>query len=305
MALTMMNIFHAGLCDFRLGGFNPGTFGTVLTSHASGHSRSLMRLSWSPSDSPSAAQSSSLSFGLSKSPFQMSQSSVSEMPSGAQSSSFSTGWRLILLIQWTFNILSRAPRRSFADIGGGNGDHSVSSNAAAASWWKSDKDELMISSVSKNYPPAVICFLWAQDSFWVACRYWLPCHISNKSWTLAILCNVLSSVMFFISESFSGFIVSNSGSAKAKIQSLARANCLMMTLSRRVSQLVFDCLQPMTSQPRDKLASYPTPCGMRETMSHAIIELSAYIECVSSCWHHQSVMSSIQNVLLISIGSEW
>jgi len=46
-------------------------------------------------------------------------------------------------------------------------------------------------------------------------------------------------------------------------------------------------------------------CGMIEIMSRATLERSTYFECVSSCCHHQSVMSSIQNVLLISVGSEW
>jgi len=50
-----------------------------------------MPLSRSISDSMSAAQSSSLSFGFSKSPLNFSQFSVSAMVSGAPSSSLSTG----------------------------------------------------------------------------------------------------------------------------------------------------------------------------------------------------------------------
>ena len=80
---------------------------------------------------------------------------------------------------------------------------------------------------------------------------------------------------------------------------------LQRLFSGRVSPVVFDCLQPITSRPREKLASTPTPCGMIENMSHATLERSANFECVSSCCRHQSVMSGIQNVLLISIGSEW
>jgi hypothetical protein len=34
---------------------------------------------------------------------------------------------------------------------------------------------------------------WVRDSFWVAHRFCLPCHISQKSWTLAIWCIFLSS----------------------------------------------------------------------------------------------------------------
>ena len=148
-------------------------------------------------------------------------------------------------------------------------------------------------------------FFEGEISFWVAGRFWLPCHISKKLWTLAILCNFLSSASFFISESSSVFVVSNSGSVPAKIPLLARANCLTRTFSRRVSPVVFDYLQPKTSWPREKLASTPTPCGMIENMSRGTLERSAYSECVTSCCCHQLVMSGNQNVLLISIGSEW
>jgi len=264
-----------------------------------------MPLLCSISDSSSATQSSSLVSGLSKSPFQLSQSSVSEMLSGAQSSSPSTGWWLILRIRRTFMIWVLPPGRAFADKAGGKGDLSDNLNAAAPSCWKSDQDALTISSVSEIYPMAVICLFWARDSFWVARRFWLPCHISKKSWTLAILCNFLSSASFFISESFSVFMVSNSGSVPAKIPVLARANCLTTTFSRSVSRVVFDCLHPLTSRPKEKLASTPTPCGMIENMSRATLESSAYFDYVSSCWRHQSVVSGIQNVLLISIGSKW
>ena len=155
------------------------------------------------------------------------------------------------------------------------------------------------------YPTAVVCLFWAQDSFWVACRFWLPCHICKKLWTLAILCNLLSSASFFISESFSVFVVSNSASGPAKILSLTQEECLTTTFSRRVSPVVFDCLQPITSWPGEKLVSTPPPCGMTENMSCATLERFAYFECISYCWPHQSVRSGYENVLLISIGSEW
>jgi len=54
-----------------------------------------------------------------------------------------------------------------------------------------------------------------------------------------------------------------------------------------------------------KLASTATPWGMKKKMLHTTLERLAYFECVSSCWGHQSVMSGTQNVLQISIGSEW
>ena len=109
----------------------------------------------------------------------------------------------------------------------------------------------------------------------------------------------------FISESFFVFVLSISSSLPAKIQVLARANCLRTTVSQWVSPVVFDCLQLITSHPREKLASTPTPCGMIEKMSCAPFERSAYCECVSSCWHLQLVVSCIQSIQLISIGSEW
>jgi len=145
----------------------------------------------------------------------------------------------------------------------------------------------------------------ARDSFWVARRFWLPCHIFKKSWTLAILCNFLSSTSFFISEWSSVCGVSNSQSVPAKFPWLARAECLTTTFSGKVSPVVFDCLLPITSRPREILAYTPTPCGMIENMTRATLERSAYFECVFSCWRHQSVMSGIHTVLLISIGSEW
>jgi len=156
-AFTVTNNFSACLIDFRVGQTNPGTFGAALTSCCSGHSGCSMPLFCSISDSSSAAQSSSLSIGLSKWPFHCSQSSVSEILSGALSSSLWTGWRLILRIRRTFKIWVRPPGRSFADKGGGKGDLSDTLNAAAPSWWNSDQDALRISSVSEMYPTAVIC----------------------------------------------------------------------------------------------------------------------------------------------------
>ena len=76
-------------------------------------------------------------------------------------------------------------------------------------------------------------------------------------------------------------------------------NGLRTNFSQRVPPVVFDCLQPITSRPREKLDSTPTPCRMLENMSRSTLERSAYFECVSSCCRHQSVMSGIQNVLLI------
>jgi hypothetical protein len=110
---------------------------------------------------------------------------------------------------------------------------------------------------------------------------------------LAILCNFLSSDSFFISESFSGFLVSNLGSVPAKIPLVAWVNFLTTTIWWRISPVVFDYLQLITSRPREKLASTPTPCGMLENMSRTTLERSAYFYWVSTYCRHQSVMSGI------------
>jgi len=182
-ALTVTNNFSACLFDFWVGQTNPGTFGAALTSCRSGHSGSSMPLFCSISDSSSAAQSTSLSIGSCKSRFQFSQSSVSGMLWGALSLWLSTGWWLILRIRRTFKIWVCPPGRSFADKGGGKGELSDNLNAAAQSCWKRDQDALTICSMSETYPTAVICLIWPQDSFSLARRFWLPCHISKKLWT--------------------------------------------------------------------------------------------------------------------------
>jgi len=293
IALTVANTFAACLFDFGVGWINPRSFGTMLTLRRPGHSGSSMLFPGSISDSASMAQSSSLSYGLSKSPCQLSQSSVSEMLSGEQYSLLSTAWRLTLQIQRTCNIWVHSPGRFFADKGSGKQDLCDNLNAATPSCWMSDQDALMISSVSEMYPTAVICLFWARDFFCVARRFWLPCHISNKSWTLAILCNFFSSTYFIISVLFSVFFISNSGQVPAKIPLLARGNCLTNMFSWMVMPVVFNCLQLTTSRPKEKLTSTMSPCCMIQNMSYATLERSAYFEFVSSCCRHQSVMSSL------------
>jgi len=152
---------------------------------------------------------------------------------------------------------------------------------------------------------AVICLLWAWDYFCVGPRFWLPCHISKTSWTLAFLGTLLSSASFYISKLFSVFSVSNAASSPGEIALLAKAICHTTTVSRRVYPVVFHCLQPMTARPREKLASALTSGGTIQHMSRAALVSAAYFQCVSFRWRHQSVMSGIQNVLLISIGLEW
>jgi len=155
------------------------------------------------------------------------------MLSGALLSLYSTGLWLILQSWQTFKLWVRPLGRSFADKAGGKGDLSDNLNAATPSCWQSDQEALTISFMSEMYPTAAICLFWERDSFCIARRFWLPCYISKKSWTLALLCNFLSSASFFSSESFPVLSVS---------LLLARANCLTMTISQRLSRMVFDCL---------------------------------------------------------------
>jgi len=155
--LTVTNTCSAFHFDFRVGQTNRGTFGAAHTSCGSGHSGSSMPVFGSISDSSSAAQSSSLLFGFTKSPLLFSQSSLSEMRSGALSLLLSTGWRLIHRIWRTFTICVYPPGMFSVDKAGGKGDLSDNLNAAAPSCWKSDLDALTISSMSEMYPTAVIC----------------------------------------------------------------------------------------------------------------------------------------------------
>jgi len=155
--LIVNQVISTFFFDYGIGWINSGTFGAAHTFHSNVVSESSLPLSCSVSDSSSRSKSSSLLFGLSTSPFQISQLSVSQMLSGELSSSLSAGWWSIHLIQQTFNTGVRPPGRSFADQAGGTGDFSDNLNAAAQSCRKCDQDALRISSVSEMYPTAVIC----------------------------------------------------------------------------------------------------------------------------------------------------
>jgi len=303
--LTVTNPLSALLFEFHVGQINMGTSGVAHPSRCSGFSGSLMALSSTKSDATSSSQSSSLSFGWSKSPVQFSPFSVSELLSGALPISLWTGWRLILFLWPAFNTWVCPPGRSFADRAGGKGDLSDNLNAAAPSCWQSDQDALTISSISEMNPTAVSYLFGPRYSFCVAHRFWLPCHISKKSWTLAIQCYVVSSTTLFISASFSAFAISNAGSLPSNLMLFALPNSPTTSCSRRALPVVFDSLQPITSCPRESLVSTWTWWGMIETMSHATFEWSAYFDCIFSCCRHLSVLSSTQHVLLISDGWEW
>jgi len=224
--LTVINTFSAIVFDLRVRWINLETFSAALIARCSVVCGSSMPLSRPMSDSLSTSQLSSLSFELSKSAFQWSRFSVSEMLPGAQSSSLSAGWQLIVWIWCTFNPWVRPPGRSFADKPAWTGDLSENLDALAPSCWRFAHDDLVICSLSKLYSMAFIFLFWARDSFCVAWRVWLPCHISKKLWSLAILYNCLSSASLLLSKSFLGFVISYSGSSRANIPLLAQANCL-------------------------------------------------------------------------------
>jgi len=120
--LTVITSFSAFFFDRRIGRFYPGTFGAALTFCCWRVSESSLPLSSTIYDSLSASLLSLLWFGLSKSPFQLSQFSVSGMPSGELCSSLSAEWLLICLIWRIFNTWVCPPGRSFADKAGGTGD---------------------------------------------------------------------------------------------------------------------------------------------------------------------------------------
>jgi len=140
------------------------------------------------------------------------------------------------------------------------------------------------------YPIAVICFFWARDSFCVAYWLWLPCHISETSWALAIQCNFFCSASLFIYLLFSALVGSNSGSLPASNLLFAHTNGLTTTCSQRVSPVFSDCLHQITSRRRENLTSTLTPWGMQENISSARLERLAYFGCISSCTSHQLVI---------------
>jgi len=272
--------------------------------HCSGLSRSPMPLSRCIMNSMSAFQTALLSCAFSYLQFQPSQCSVSEMSLAALSASRSAGLQLILRIWQTLDTSVRSTGWSFGDIPGGRGDLSDNLNVASPFCQNYDQNALTISSVSEIYHTAVIYLFWARYYCCVVHRFWLPCQISNKFWTLAILCNYLSSASLFISKSFSVFIVSNAVSSPTNIPVLIWAHCLSMSFLWCVWPLVCNCLQPIRSYLRETLAYTLIRCIMIENILHARLERSLHVECVSSCWHHQSGIVGSVSVLWILICSK-
>jgi len=132
----------------------------------------------------------------------------------------------------------------------------------------------------------------------------LPCHMSKILWTLAIRCNFLSSASLFTSKLFSVFVISNVVLSPSNSKLLTPAMCPTITILQRVWPVVEDCLQLITSHPREQLMSTSMLCGILENISFATIERLVEFDCVFSSWCHQSVISGIENVLLIFMRSE-
>jgi len=199
----------------------------------------------------------------------------------------------------------RHPGKCVADKAGGKGDGSDNVNAGRSSCSMFDLDSMPLSSVFEMCATAAINWFSAPDSFWVEWKIWQPSYIFNMSWTLPILFNFLFSTSLLISKSFSDFVLLKDASSPASILWLREAYCLAMTCLWWVLPVVFDYHHRIIPCQGDILASTPKPCGMIVDVLCATLERSVHFSCSSSWWRHQSVISRICNVLLISMGSEW
>jgi len=102
--LIIINAVSTCIMDSHTGWINPGIFGAASTFCRRCVSQSSHPLSRSIYISLSPSQTSSLSCGLSKFPFNSSQLSMSEMLWGALLLSLLAGWWSIVLIWRTFNV---------------------------------------------------------------------------------------------------------------------------------------------------------------------------------------------------------
>jgi len=135
--LPIINAFSTFFFERRIAQISSGTFDAAFTLCCCRVSESSMLVCSSISHWLSTCQSSSLSSGLSKSPFQLSQILGSEMLSGEESWSLWTGLRLIRLIRLIPHPLTtwvHPPGRFFPDKAGGKDDFSNNLNAAAPSY---------------------------------------------------------------------------------------------------------------------------------------------------------------------------
>jgi hypothetical protein len=171
IVMPVINTCCALFYNHCVGGINLGTFGVAHKSHIFGLSGSSIALSRAMWDSCSASWLLLLSFRLSKLPFHSCQYLVSKKLTGALLLWYFAGSQLSHWIQRTFISSVCPPVTSFRDNADDTGDVSINVNAAALSVWKSEKDALMISSVSKINTKDVICLQSAWDSFRAVYRF--------------------------------------------------------------------------------------------------------------------------------------
>jgi len=207
IAVTVIKPWRACFIYLGVRRIDLGTYCMVQRTQCLGLPGSYIALPTSTLNLTTACQLYLPSFGLSKSQFLWSQFWMLEIFSSPCSSSLFVGWRLILL--FGFNKWVRPPERSFADNAVGKGHLPYNLNTAAAICGNLAQDNWTISSVSEMYPIAVICLVWEWGSVCIACRFWLHCYISNKLWTLAIVCNFRSSASLSIATLFSVSMLSS------------------------------------------------------------------------------------------------
>jgi hypothetical protein len=106
------------------------------------------------------------------------------MLSGVQYQSLLAGWQSIRLIWQMFDRWGCPPGRSIEVKAGGKGELSDNLNAATQSCTTFDQDAFTISEVSDVYPAPVICLIWAGDTFYIAGRFWVLCHIGKEKFSL-------------------------------------------------------------------------------------------------------------------------
>jgi len=243
--------------------------------------------------------------GLSKLLSQSSQFSVSKMVSGPSSSSLAVAWHSIRSIRWTFNPWVCPLGQSFAEHAGVKVDYSDSLHAANPSCWKIDQNAFMICCVSEINPQAVIRLLWAWDLFCVANRFWLPCNIykSCGPWPFCAIFIPphLSLIQRHFQLSLHGMLghrhpISHNWLAQTALIRLflAGSRQWFLTASSRWHPCRGQCWPQLQ-----------TSYGMMKNIWCATYEILAFINCTWSCWHHQLVKSSMQNVLLTPMRSEW
>ena len=305
IALTIINTFSACFFDLRCGLINLGIFGAALTSRFSGHSGPSILLSSSIPDSIFARQSSSLLLWIIKVPIQV-----------KPIFRFRNDLSCAILITFDGTMVDSSDSPDIQYLSSSPREVGCSQRwLQRRSFWQLKCSRTIM---MKELPR---CF---DHLFRVR-------NVSHSSHLLVMSAGfLLGSTQVLAAVPQLETIVNLSHSVQVpflhlflhslvvfcvpyiKVRVSAGPNpCIgsselpWTTMSRVVSLGVYDCLQLIISQLREKLASNPTACGMIESTSHATLEESTYFDCVSSCWCHQSDMSGNQNILLITTGSEW